>query len=172
MADHVNRTGKREPARPSDEARSEDARILHAIRQIIRTLDVDSRRLASQHQITGPQLACLIPIVDEQRLTATAIAERVQLSPSTVVGIVDRLEAKQLVQRSRDKQDRRVVHVEATDAARQLLAGTSSPLRSVISRALDRMPDPRKKRLAALLDELIELMGREHEQADPPGAEH
>lgn len=171
MAEHVNPTPKRSTASSPETDGHEDARILHAIRQIIRTLDVDSRRLASQHQITGPQLACLIPVVDEDRLTATAIAERVQLSPSTVVGIVDRLEAKQLVQRARDKQDRRVVHVEATDAARQLLAGASSPLRSVISRALDQMPAARKKRLSALLDELVELMGREHEEAPAPGRE-
>lgn len=166
LADQPGRSKRRtEPAADSDD-HQHDARILQAVRQIIRTLDVDSRRLASQHQVTGPQLACLIPVVDEGRLTATAIAQRVQLSPSTVVGIIDRLEAKNLVERVRDRQDRRVVHVEATDAARRLLAGTSSPLRSVISRALDRMPDARKQRLSALLEELVELMTREHGEGD------
>lgn len=139
------------------------------MRQIIRALDVDSRRLASRHQVTGPQLSCLIPIVDEGRLTATEVARRVKLSPSTVVGIVDRLEAKHLVERVRDRQDRRVVHIEATEAARRLLTGAENPLRSVLNRALDEMADARKQRLASLLEELVELMGRQEGEPEEGG---
>lgn len=167
MAEQPGRNSHPGETTQGDGDRSDDARILQAVRQMIRTLDVDSRRLASQHQVTGPQLACLIPVVDEGRLTATDIAKRVKLSPSTVVGIIDRLEAKELVQRTRDQQDRRVVHVEATDRARRLLSGSSSPLRSVISRALDEMPESHKKRLSTLLEELVELMTTEHDAPDP-----
>lgn len=45
-------------------------------------------------------------------LTASQIAEHVGLAPASVTGLIDRLEAKRLVRRARDPNDRRRVIVE------------------------------------------------------------
>ena len=46
-------------------------RILHALRRIIRSVDIYSRKLVTEHQITGPQLICLNSIVELGPITAT-----------------------------------------------------------------------------------------------------
>ena len=70
-----------------------DLRVLQALRRIIRAVDLHSRKLLAQHRITGPQLVCLLAVEENQPVTGSAIARHVHLSPSTVIGILDRLEA-------------------------------------------------------------------------------
>ena len=59
-------------------------------------------------------------------MTPSWIAQHVQVSPSTVIGILDRLEAKGLIQRERDREDRRLVQVSLTEPGRGLVASASS----------------------------------------------
>jgi DNA-binding MarR family transcriptional regulator len=136
-----------------------DFRILNAIRQIIRAADIDSRKLASDHQITAPQLMCLLAVVEKGSATATDIAERIYLSPSTLVGILDRLEEKGLVQRVRDVEDRRRVEVTLTDAGRTLASKTPFPLQYSLDKALKQLSNRERQRLATSMERLAELMG-------------
>jgi len=136
-----------------------DFRILNAIRQIIRTADIDSRELASQHQITAPQLMCLLAVVEKGSATATDIAERIHLSPSTLVGVLDRLEGKGLIRRVRDVEDRRRVEVTLTDAGRVLASETPFPLQYSLEKALKQLSGSQRQRLAASMERLATLMG-------------
>jgi DNA-binding MarR family transcriptional regulator len=144
-----------------------DLRILYAIRQIIRRIDMDSRKLAAEHRITGPQLVSLITIAEKGPLTATAIARQVHLSASTMVGILDRLESKGLVERHRDARDRRLVHVHATDAGRALVREAPYPLQYSLQKALRRLSERQQKQTAASLDRLVRLMGAGEIEAEP-----
>jgi DNA-binding MarR family transcriptional regulator len=136
----------------------ENIRILHAVRRIIRAADVDSRQLAAAHQITAPQLVSLMAVVEAQRTTAIEVARRVHLDPSTLVGVMDRLEAKGLIQKTRDSGDRRQVWIVATDAGRALVCRTPFPLQHAIDRALQQMPEAERKQVAAAIERLAELM--------------
>ena len=144
-----------------------DLRILLAIRQIMRAVAVQSRRLAAVHQVTGPQLACLIAAADEGSATATGIARQVHLSPSTVVGILDRLEGKGLVRRERGRDDRRVVHVSATDLGRSVAANIPFPLQNALSKALHPLPENEQAGIAAWLEHLVSFMGVQHMETGP-----
>ena len=81
-------------------------RILKSIRRIIRAVDLHSRKLSSQHKITTPQLVCLLAIVEKEPTRLSDIAKSISLSPATVIGILDRLEAKGFVRRERSTTDR------------------------------------------------------------------
>ena len=144
-----------------------DLRILNAIRQIIRAADIDSRRLAAEHQVTAPQLMCLMAVGERDSITSVDIAKRVHLSPSTIVGVVDRLEAKGLVQRERSREDRREVAITATDAGRRLVARTPFPLHHSLGRALARVPEPERRHLADVIERLVDLMGAREVDAGP-----
>jgi DNA-binding MarR family transcriptional regulator len=48
-------------------------------------------------------------------MKVSELSERLGLTNSTVSGILDRLENQGLVERTRSKEDRRVVHVKVTD---------------------------------------------------------
>src|SRR5690606_37826623 len=104
-----------------------DLRILRAVRRITRSVALHSRQLAACSHITGPQLVCLRMVIQKGSMTATAISREVHVSPSTVVGILDRLEDKGLIARERGREDRRIVFITATEAGRQLAQNTPSP---------------------------------------------
>ncbi|WCN38108.1 MarR family winged helix-turn-helix transcriptional regulator [Aneurinibacillus uraniidurans] len=70
--------------------------------------------------ITAPQLIVLRCFKGGKRLRMSDLSKQVGLSNSTVCGIVDRLEERGYVRRSRDEEDRRVVWVQAQPKAAEL----------------------------------------------------
>lgn len=133
-------------------------RILDALRRIIRAVDIYSRRLAADHQITGPQLICLNTIVEQGPITATDLSHEVHLSPSTVVRILDRLEAKGLIDRQRQRNDRRRIHVTATIAGNELSARAPYSEHHPLRRALKQLPVGEQEQAANVLERLVALM--------------
>jgi DNA-binding MarR family transcriptional regulator len=135
-----------------------DLQVLQSLRQIIHAVDVYSRKLRTQYRITAPQLVCLNAICQNGSLTTTQIAGRVHLSPSTVVGILDRLEKQELIQRARDTKDRRLVNVTATDEGRRLVEHAPSLLQDRLANALQSLPDLEQATIALSLRRIADLM--------------
>src|SRR5579885_1379352 len=99
-------------------------RIVRALRQLTQALDAHSRQLLARHDVTMPQILCLDDLNERGAMTVTVLAGSIHLSPSTTVGILDRLEKKGFVTRTRDTVDRRAVSVEITDKGREFLVAT------------------------------------------------
>jgi DNA-binding MarR family transcriptional regulator len=110
------------------------------------------------HKITAPQLVTLLWVVESGSSTASDIAKQIHLSNSTVVGILDRLEAKGLVRRERSTLDRRLVHVCATESGVQLAHTAPSPLQDVLARALHELPELEQTAIALSLERIVDLM--------------
>jgi len=146
---------------------SYDLRILQALRRIIRAVDIHSHKLFTQHKITGPQLACLMAIKEEAPLTSGNLAKKVYLSPSTVVGIVDRLEEKKLVERKRSSKDRRQVHISITSQGTQLISDAPSLLQDTLASALVDLPEIEQVSIILSLEKLVDLMEARHIGAAP-----
>ncbi len=76
---------------------------------------------APQHGFSPTQFM-VMGLVESARegepCTISSIAGKLAIDPATVVRTVDSLEKRRLVERRRDKQDRRQVFVELTDAGR------------------------------------------------------
>jgi DNA-binding MarR family transcriptional regulator len=135
-----------------------DLRILRSLRRIIRSVEIYSKKLASQYQVTGPQLICLLTISDKAPLTATKIAREIHLSPSTVVGVLDRLEEKGLIARQRDKQDRRRVYITLTETGADLVSSAPSPLQDKLADALKALSELEQSTIALALERVVDLM--------------
>jgi DNA-binding MarR family transcriptional regulator len=135
-----------------------DLQILQSIRRITRAVDIYSRKLRSQCQLTTPQLVCLGTIVEHGPLTVSEIAQRVFLSPSTVVGILDRLEARGLVKRERDTTDRRVVNTLATATGKEVATNAPSVLQEGLHRALRDLPLLEQATIALSLQRVVDFM--------------
>ena len=146
---------------------SYDLRILTSLRRIIRAVDLNSRKLFMQYNITGPQLACLLVINDFGPLTASSLAKQVYLTPSTLVGILDRLEQKSLIRRERSSLDRRVVNIEITENGRRLAASAPSPLQEKLAAALQKLPEIEQISITLSLEKIVTLMEAEHLDAAP-----
>jgi DNA-binding MarR family transcriptional regulator len=162
MPDVPDRSGPEGPFLPGDAGSHPESRydllILRTLRRITRHLDLHSKRLRSTHEITGPQLVCLMMIVLEGPTSIKRLAENVSLSASTVVGVLDRLESKGLIMRLRDLRDRRVVNVSATPTGIALVGKGPSPLHEGFASALKGLPEIEQATIALSLQRIVDLM--------------
>lgn len=144
-----------------------DVQILQSLRRIVRAVELYSHRLKSQHNLTVPQLVCLSAVVNAGQVTVSEIARSVYLSASTVVGILDRLEKRGLVQRRRSRDDRRVVNVLPTAAGRELVKRAPSALHENFARSLSSLSESDQRSIATALQMVVNLMEAGHLEVDP-----
>jgi DNA-binding MarR family transcriptional regulator len=144
-----------------------DLRVFQSLRRIIRAIDLHSRRLVAQHNVTAPQLVCLLSVKEHAPVTPSAIAHHVHLSPSTVIGVLDRLEGKGLVRRERDRVDRRRVQVFLTEAGKAVAESAPSPLQDTLARGMEQLPEAEQATLAGSLERIVELMEVRDVEAAP-----
>lgn len=97
--------------------------ILHAIRGIMRGLDLHSRKMMKRTGLTGPQFVVLRTLAMGGPLPANQLAKQVNLSQATVTSIADRLEKVGLITRTRTDRDRRVVTVAISPTGREKIDG-------------------------------------------------
>ncbi len=136
--------------------------LLRAIRRIVRQVQAHSRTLSREAGLTVPQLLCLRAIASaEDPLTVAALSRAVQLSPSTVSGVLDRLERASLVARRRDTVDRRRVFLDLTEAGQAAIRDLPLPLQErFLARVRELPPDDRASLLTAL-ERVVRLMDAE-----------
>ena len=142
-------------------------RILTAIRRVIRSVDRYSRRINTELGLTTPQLLCLDALGKHGHIITKELAQKVNLSESTVIGIVDRLEAKQYVTRDRSKEDRRKVYLSLTEAGKGILESTPSLLQDKLSSALSELENERLEIITKSLEQVVEMMDADKLDASP-----
>lgn len=145
-------------------------RILHSIRRITRAVDLYSKKLVLDFGITAPQLMVLDEIVAKGAMMVRSVAAEIHLSASTLVGIVDRLEAKGLAHRERTAPDRRKVLVVPTEAGRSLVARAPSALQGTLAEALKHLPHAEQMTIAMSLEKVVDLMEIGKWEAEGPVA--
>jgi DNA-binding MarR family transcriptional regulator len=88
----------------------------------------------------------------------------IHVTPSTVVGILDRLEDKGLIRRERGKQDRRIVFVTATEQGVALAEQAPSPLQKKLGASINDLPELEQAAIALALERLVALVDDSLEQ--------
>lgn len=101
--------------------RSVISNIMDNIRRVFQILNEQSQRIKQETGLTGPQLWAIRVIHEHTPVNISEIAKLMYLHPTTVLGIIDRLEARGLVSRNRSRDDRRVIWVELTQAGNHLV---------------------------------------------------
>lgn len=144
-----------------------DLRVLRSLRRILRAASIYSKKLTATHKITISQLVCLQEVVKAGPLSQVALSRRVYLSPSTLVGVLDRLERKELVRRVRSLRDRRLIEVVATPEGERLARIVPSPLQDRLAEALARLPQIERRAMAEALERVVDLMELGHADAAP-----
>lgn len=137
----------------ADELRS----LQKALRRIVRSLDIHSRKIDREFGLTLPQLVVLQCVRDLGQVTSKAISEEASLSPPTVVGILDNLEAKGMIERYRSAQDRRIVHTRVTARGRAILAEAPSPIGESFDTMFDALPAETRDAIVASFSEVATL---------------
>lgn len=134
--------------------------ILMRVRQIIQEMSRHSKQLQEKYKITLPQLICLNEIAEHGPIAIGALTQIVFINNSTVTGIIDRLESRNLVQRVRISRDRRQVHVEITQAGVNFLENAPTPIHHRFMEKLEKMDDNDVSVLLWGLELLVDMLGQ------------
>lgn len=111
--------------------------IMDNIRRVFQIWNEESQRIKHETGLTGPQLWAIGVIHEHGPINISNIARRMHLHPTTVLGIIDRLEARALVSRNRSKDDRRVIWVELTRDGKDLVESVPEVIQGLLGERLE-----------------------------------
>lgn len=93
--------------------------VVQLIGTVVARYHEEYEEAAAEHTLTGAQ-ARLLGLLSLEPLPMRRLAQKLRCEPSNVTGIVDRLEARGLVERLPDPKDRRVKLAAATTEGRRV----------------------------------------------------
>ncbi len=126
-----------------------DYETLAEFRYLLRQFGAFSEQAARQAGLTAQQHQALLAIKGfpgREEVTIGELAERLNLKHHSVVGLLDRLTGRDLIQRRHDEVDRRKVHVALTPKSEALLLDLTLAHRAEL------------RRLAPLLHSLLQKL--------------
>jgi len=140
---------------------------LVALRRILRVTELNSRKLASESDLTASKLLVMKHVAQEGKALPSAIARAVDLKQATVTVLVNQLEEAGLVTRRRDTEDRRRVWVEITDAGRSRLMHSPDLLQSRFETAFENLESWEQAMVITTLERVASMLDAEEIEAAP-----
>ncbi|HOI17269.1 MAG TPA: MarR family transcriptional regulator [Geobacteraceae bacterium] len=135
------------------------AEIVDNLRRVFQVVHSHSKKAERETGLTGPQLWAIKVIADFAPIRVSDLAERMYLHPATTVGILDRLEKKGLIVRSRSLKDRRGVEVALTAAGRDVVSNAPEVAQGLLVAGLERLSPRRLKSLDSGLALMVDILG-------------
>jgi DNA-binding MarR family transcriptional regulator len=128
--------------------------ITATIVTLARLIRTEADKRARLHGMTRAQWTILINLERQPGLLQKELAEVLEVEPITVARLVDRLEARGMVERRGDPTDRRCWRLHLTDASRPLMSEIGHQLDDLAAIAVDGL-DP--ELLASILPALTQM---------------
>lgn len=122
---------------PTPKSAAMVAEIMDNIRRVFQVVNEQSKKVERETGLTGPQVWAIKVIAEHGTIRVSDLAKKMYLHPATVVGIVDRLEKRNLATRNRSTEDRRVVDVSLTDEGRTLVENSPEVASNKITHGLE-----------------------------------
>ena len=141
--------------------------IVVALRRIVRAIDLHSRRLAQEFGLTGPQVVLLKELSRQGEMHVAELAKKINLSHATVTDILNRLEKRTLIERTRSSSDRRRIVVKPTAASAALLSKSPPLLQERFLDQLEKLQDWEQTQILTVLQRVAIMMDAESMDASP-----
>ena len=135
------------------------AGVVDNLRRIFQVVHGYSKRAERVAGLTGPQLWAVKVLSESPPIRVSELAKRMYLHPSTVVGILDRLESRGLTTRSRSLPDRRAVVVSLTGRGREFVAKTPAVAQGLILEGLEGLSERDLRIVSEGLERLVGILG-------------
>lgn len=141
--------------------------VLVSLRRIIRATDLHSKRMVKACGLTTPQIMVLRAIATLGDVTVRRLSDNISLSQATVTTILNRLEDRELVERVRSREDKRIVNARLTLRGKQILASAPKLLHDKFIHRFEALDDWEKKQLLSSLQRIASMMDAEELEAAP-----
>jgi MarR family transcriptional regulator, organic hydroperoxide resistance regulator len=142
-----------------DKTPDELADIIDNLRRVFQVVNEHSKKAEKTTGITGPQLWAIKTIAEKAPIRVSDLAHSMHLNPATVVGILDRLEARGLVHRTRSTEDRRVVTIDLSDQGKELVRRAPEVAQGLLVAGLENLSSEKRKVIAQGLAHLVDILG-------------
>ncbi len=143
--------------------------ILTDIRKIVRSINLESKRIQKEFGISIPQLLCLtfLSRCEEYQSTHRELTRFLHLNSSTVTGIINRLEKKGYIARLPKRDDKRMTYISLTSAGYKVLESTPDLLHEKLAGKLKNLPIEKVEAIQESLNHIIAALGIEDMDASP-----
>lgn len=116
------------------------------------------REILSDFDITVPQFSALQILINQGNMTIGDLSEDMSLACSTITDLIDRMEKSELVIRSKDEKDRRVVRIKVLAKGHNVLDEVLKRRIKFLDSKLTGLSGEEKKNLDKGLDSLYDAM--------------
>ncbi|MFH2096214.1 MAG: MarR family transcriptional regulator [Bacteroidota bacterium] len=143
--------------------------ILIKIRKIVRSINLESKKIQKEYGVSIPQVLCLgfLSHSDNYQSTHKQLREFLNLNSSTVTGIVDRLETKGLVARLPKKHDKRTTYIALTSRGSELLEKIPPLLHERLTARLNMLKSSDITIMMNTLDTIVDFLDAGNIDASP-----
>jgi DNA-binding MarR family transcriptional regulator len=144
-------------------------KTLIKIRKIVRSINLESKRIQKEYGVSIPQILCMDYLYRSGNFQATqkAIRDYMNLNSSTVTGIISRLEGKGHIARLPKKADKRTTYISLTSRGEKLLKSMPPLLHERLTSGLEELPDKKIEEVERSLDLIIGYLDIEKLDALP-----
>jgi MarR family transcriptional regulator, organic hydroperoxide resistance regulator len=149
---------RKDPPKPQGET----LQFMQRLWGLTHALEVRSKKMAKEIGVTGPQRLVVRLIGQVPGLAARDLAKTLGIHPSTLTGILARLEKQSLIRREVDGADRRKAQFELTAAGKRVDRERKGTVEAAVRRALTRA----NPSLVTSTTQLLELLVEELERSD------
>lgn len=132
--------------------------MLVSLRKITQAISLHSKDLSRRYGLTVPQLTILSEIANHDSVSVTELARFISLSQATVTDILNRLEKRGLVERTRDSIDRRRVMIRITDQCREILSQAPPPLQETFVERYSRLSEWEQLMILSAFKRVVDMM--------------
>ena len=139
----------------------ETLRFVQRMWDLAHALDVRSKRMARSLGVTGPQRLVIRVVGRAPASTASDISSTLGMHPSTLTGILRRLETQGLLDRKADELDRRRMRFRLTRKGIAIDRERKGTVEAAVRRALVRAGDPTVQRTLQMFEILTAELDRE-----------
>ena len=143
---------------PITTEKSPQERVIGAIRKMHHLYDQYSKLLEEHAGVTAPQLAALTALSKNDAKPAGKLSEEIMLDPSTLTGILDRLEKRGYIVREHDPNDRRVWNISISSAGRRVVLEAPPALQKRLTGCLSHLPRGERRAIVESLERVAEWM--------------
>jgi DNA-binding MarR family transcriptional regulator len=143
--------------------------ILVKLRKIIRSINLESKKVEKELGISIPQLLVLKYLSDQNdyRAFAKDIKKYINLNASTVSGIITRLESKGLVAKKTKPNDKRAIFIILTAKGADILHKSPPTLQEKLSQRLKKLSPEQIEELDRNIELLTLILNVEDMDAAP-----
>jgi len=143
-----------------------EMQLVELLRRINKEISKGLVLIFREQKLSIAEISVLMRMNRRPACRASELATMIGIPASTVTGILDRLERRDLIERRQDPNDRRSILITETQKTKDFIADLMAPMEDMLREAFRTMPDSRTRRLIEDLRFILEALEQQSSAAE------